>query len=624
MKKKKKKHNIFIDTINVIIIWLKSSIGSDVLTIPKGLGNSLLVTNSCIVTNDRVTTIIRVNLLGRKVPFNLISVISSELRRKNIRCVIDPHIKLSKMTFNSKALEIIDTNNFGWGKLVENNKQGKSKKDAQWGIDSTNDLLTNTAYSAALYIKIFARDGITLNKAIEIIDRVLMATESYFFKATYSLTKLMQEISITSLDTNSGQSFPVIGSEITKIAPLPVIRSDRGIVFGLNDRSKEPYTIDLASETEARNILVVATSGSGKTFLVINLAQYCLEHNYRCLAVDIKGNEFTTLTKSVGGIVLDMTDNSRNYVDFLRRFPSKDQNNSKYFRDMDNLFLETLKTLAGENLTSLETSFLSGFITWLWDSMGVVCDNTFSWTSTQVLTIHDMFDKLQDYSRQFISSRKKGEDTIKINNMMRNLQQYLSRDSLYRRIWETPINVNNILNTRFITFSFNVRTDSNYDLNVFRVRWNFMNYINQKFTANNYNNRIRTLKILEEVQSVSADVMKMYSDEWRLGRSFMQETVILTNSARSVFNNSPDARSIQSNTRILLLSRCEDDELNFLLEKYDIKDQVTAIKNLNKAENANKFLIYPLSGSVPPAIIKAIMKDTRKTMLPKVLKPSNI
>ena len=110
------------DILNVLILDIKSKMGPDVVTIPKGLGNSILISNSAITTSSRIQSIIRITLLGQEVPFNLVAFINSELRRYGLDVVLDYTIKMNKTDFTQdKPMKAIKLNVSAWQRQLDRN-----------------------------------------------------------------------------------------------------------------------------------------------------------------------------------------------------------------------------------------------------------------------------------------------------------------------------------------------------------------------------------------------------------------------------------------------------------------------------------------------------------------------
>ena len=598
---------LFRDIINVLIITMKSSLGPDVLTIPKNIGNSLLVSNSTIITYRHLSAIIKVNLLGLNVPRNFISVIDGELRRYGIDCLMQVHFSLSKFDYNEKARKEITVNISGWERISKN-EQGKSKRDAEWGLRSAKTLLADTSFTTSMSIKLSAKDGMTLRKAVNIVKQCISKSESLAFSATFSLNQRMQEMCITSLAPNSGQSFPALANTIALVGPEPLVKSKHGTVIGKNIYTNEPYAIDFSKETLARNMLIIAPSGSGKTYMMYNIAQNTLENGMRMSVVDIKGNEYVTLCKSVDGAVIDLSDSSTSYIDCVKRIPF-DGDYRTYFNNMDILLKDILCILAGEYNSEKLEGLVLNFITALWINKGVSADNPDTWVNTLTM---DIFTVFEDFVRYCYRQSGTDKDVIAA---LDNMNKYVTRTGEYSYIWQNPLNINDILSKRMISYSFGILNGKITNQVLFKLRWKFMDTIMSDYFYNNYKTGYITLNIMEEAQIVDSDIMKMYCRHWTLGRSLKQDNIFIANSFETI-KERDDAQPILENATIIITSSMPPKTRESFIKTYGLDDYVHMLNDLEKPDNKFSFFIYLRSKSLPPSVIVSI-SDGRELTISK-------
>lgn len=590
---KKVKKDMFIRW-KMWLSFLVSLTTRDRGTIPENIGNNILIMNNMYVTKKFLTVMIHIVELSLDTPITFLAeMIINELRKDNCTAVIDFTIKNNR--------KIIDLNNYGlksridmWEKSGDNRYLlEKDKRRAVRLLYTVKQVKEGKLLmDSRIFLYIRTKDGTELAKAEKIVYKYLVKIGCIYKPINTSLSEYLEYASL--LSNHKSKNIKAMSSIINSVKTLSQmlpnshsIGDKEGVHMGTNIINNTPFRIDFKKISVGRNIYLVTNTGGGKTALALNMCASALEEMYNLCVMDIKGNEFTNIVDSVGGITISLREMSNEYINTFKMVKEDctDDNAEIYFKNRFNFSKKQMLILSGttnsNDLIELE-GFYDKFLNHLYLAIGIRYDNRNTWYLSEILNPFKVYDYLID----FINAPIREEYKNVITYVTTNLKMFFSRNGSKSYIFGKELEYKDILNKRAIRFDFGMFAGSSYDATVFRLKFEYMSKINSEYVSNNFDKGIHTFKILEESQAVSNDIIDMYAKEYTLRRAQMQTTILIGNSANALLSN-PKATPIIETTTALLIGKLNKSTADIVIEKFDIESKEGIIRYMS---NNNKYL----------------------------------
>jgi len=185
----------------------------------------------------------------------------------------------------------------------------------------------------------------------------------------------------------------------------------RGIYIGhrVEETDRSSCFIDLVERDPEgnKNIVVVGSSGEGKSTFLKVLVNSLLLEGYLVFVFDVDG-EYRSLCDYVGGLWIDHTMASGKYVDPFMIPPPLNENHpdpdtARMIRNENALRLEQvlngvmrLASLLAGGLSPSESNAADRALSLLWEKIEVKRDDPKTWDNCRRVTIHDWYEKLKD------------------------------------------------------------------------------------------------------------------------------------------------------------------------------------------------------------------------------------
>lgn len=595
--------------------------------IPGDIGNRILISNNMYATKAYLSSIIHVSSLSLETPVTLIQCINEELRKSDSSAVVD--ITLKNQPYN-----------------VQLRDSGLTSRIQMWEasmkVDYVPDRVKETAarclytveqakqgkrlFKTRMYITVRAKTGHDLSNAENIIMRYLAKIDATFTRVKGSMRETLQYITIMSdwSDVKLKDVKHLTTSELTLSQMVPNTGSlnDRnGLYVGVNILNNSPFKIDLRKITIARNMYIIAPSGVGKTVLALNLVSSAIEDDYAVCIQDIKGNEFSSFIRSVGGYIVSLRQTSSGYINSFRMYEKdvEDYNNAEfYFRQRIAFSKEQMLIitgLEGNERDELE-QLLDEFLDALYISLGVLSNNMNTWSKTLTLDPNVVYEKLVEYATPTVQAKY-----AKVyKNAFATYRMYMSKSGSKSYVFQNEFDYKSIMNSKAIMFDFGMLEGSQdqVDPNLFRLKFAYMRKLNAEYVAYNYSKGLKTFKVLEESQIAVnyPDVMKGYVEEYTLRRAQGQSTLLLGNSISALTQNVASKPLIE-NTRAIFVGRLEREAREEVIRQFDLEDKRELLESIGSdAEHDNSFLFVNNmeSKSLTP-IVKVILDRNKKYKL---------
>lgn len=575
--RRSKERNRFIRTR----MWLSTLISHffpDRGTIPQNIGNNILITNNLYITKNHLTAIILVTEMSEETPLNWTSDLLGYVKDIVPGVIVDITMKGQKYHPDITP-SAINSRERTWRETLDNEYMPVSYVRRAARCLYTLDVVRSGIhlYKERIYLQVRAQDGTQLKRGLQAVEIYLSQIEAKYKRITSGIQEHMQYMLLMSdKKPEHMKDIPsVIFSSQTVAESVPITQGwndVHGVLMGYDIVSGFPYYIDFKKTSAAKNIMIEAYSGWGKSFM----ASYWLYPFFACgfnlSIMDIKGNEFSALTKALGGKTLSMRPSSTYYintycwrVDELKGEDPRTYANKRFVMSKERMLC--ICDLP-EKLSSQAESLLEEFLQNVYKTYGVSSDNVNTWSRTSVLNPYLIFDLFEKYVSHEIKIKYKDV----WEKMLERLRIYMSRRGSKSHMYRDAYSYLEVLDTKCLTFDFGILENSNNTDNVmFRLHIMDMLTINDEYVSYKKKNHEWTVRLLEESQAVDDWLMKVYTREITLRRAQNQVTVLLGNSVAALARN-PLSAPIIENINILCLGSLNLSSRKFLHEEFGLND----------------------------------------------------
>lgn len=610
---KKRKRERFI-TARMWISTFISKFYSDRGTIPDNIGNNILITNNLYITKNHLTAIIQVIEMSEVTPISWTSDLVKTAKDQAQGCVIDITMKgerykpdITQSSIGSKERT--------WHKGLDNPYMPEVYVRRYARCLYTLDVARSgtNMYKQRVYISIRGKDGARLNRGIRAVSNYLSS-----IGATYSRiqSNLEEHLSYMAMVSDKKPAHikdipPVIFSLQTFAESMPVIQGSndlKGVLMGYDIISGYPYFIDFTHTAAAKNIMIEALSGWGKSFMASYWLYPFYAQGFNLAIMDIKGNEFSAITNALNGVHLSMRPTSTRYINTFYWNPVEvfDGDYVTYANERFRMSKERMLCICDlpANEESQAESLLEEFLQYVYRSVGASVDNINTWYRTKVLNPYEIFDLFTKYISNEI--RAKYKDVV--SKMIERLRIYMSRYGSKSHIYREPLEYIDILDTRCLTFDFGIlESSSNNDLVMFHLHVMDMTALNDAYVSYKKKKGEWTVKLLEESQVVDDWLTKVYTKEMTLRRAQNQCTVLLGNSVAALAQN-PLSRPIIENINILCLGSLNLSSRKYLKEEFGLKQsELEALEEIQTNPDMQRrfLLVNRMEPDATTAILEA-------------------
>lgn len=618
ISKTKRKKERFIRSRMWVSTFL-SKFFNDRGVIPDNIGNNVLITNNVIITKNSLTALIQVIEMSEYTWAFWTSDMLKEVKEKVPGLTIDITIKASKYQPDLQASGIRSREGV-WEQTLNNpatpEKMARRAARCKYSLDVARTKVRMD--KGRVYIKLRATNNTTLKKGIQETTTYLNKMGATFKRVQSNMEEHLNYISmLSSIRPAHLKDFPgVVFTMDTLAQSLPSIQgmnSKDGTLLGYDTISNYPYTVNFRSTANAKNILIEALSGFGKTFVVEFWLLPFWADDFNLCIMDIKGTEFTAITNALGGRVLSLRDSAVQYVNTFKWNPDavQDGNYAAYAARCIDLTKEWLLILCDldEDKVSTGEVLLEEFLLILYKSIGAIGTNPNTWNRTDQLTPELVFE----YFKRFLSHEIAHKYPTVASITLSRLQMFLSAEGSFHHLFSVPYDLNELMTTKCLTFDFGVLdTASNQNPVVFKYHLFCMSYINDAYVAHKKSKGEWTLKVLEESQIAGDYMLKIYAREITLRRAQNQVTILLGNSVSALVDN-PLSKPIIENINIMVLGGLNNSSRRYLIEEYGLSE---LHEDLLKDIHENSVLIHRfllinrMEKNATTAVIQARVPDS--------------
>lgn len=560
-------------------MWLSTFISkffSDRGTIPDNIGNNILITNNLYITKNHLTTLIHIKEMSEYTPLGWTSDLIKYVKDQIPGVVIDITFKGSRY-FPDTSPSAMNSKERTWHQTLDNPFMPEEYVRRAARCLYTLDVARSGAniMKQRIYIQVRATDGSTLRRGTKTACTYLSSIGAKYTRIQSNIEEHLNYIAMMSdkKPEHLADVAPCVFSTQTLAESLPVIQGandEKGVLFGYDIISGYPYFVDIKSTAAAKNVMIEALSGWGKSFM----ASYWLYPFFACgfnLAImDIKGNEFDAITQALHGVHLSMRPTSTRYIntyvwDIKEVF---DGDTRTYANERFRMCKERMLCICDlpEKQSSQAESLLEEFLQYVYTSVGASADNVNTWYRTEHLNPYVIFDLFEKY----ISNEIKDKYADVWDKMLERLRIYMSPTGSKSHTYRDAYSYLDVLHTRCLTFDFGIlESSTNNDPVLFHLHVMDMLTINDEYVSYKKKKGEWTVKLLEESQIVDDWLTRIYAREMTLRRSQNQVTVLLGNSVAALAAN-PLSKPIVENINILCLGSLNLSSRKFLKEEFGL------------------------------------------------------
>jgi hypothetical protein len=371
-------------------------------------------------------------------------------------------------------------------------------------------------------------------------------------------------------------------SSQTLAESLPVtqgMNADRGVFIGINRNNKAPYFIDFQRFSGGKNIYVISRTGAGKTFLALNWLLTFFAQGYCLCVMDLKGNEFTAITRACGGKIISMRQDAAMFVNTFKMSPDKAGGGpDAYFRENLGVSKRMLSVLCDftEEERIYGEAFIEEFLRFVYIQRGVSAGNVNTWSRTRDLTPYTVYGLFRSY----ISNDIKATYGRLLDKISMAFDIYLSPQGSGSGIFRNEYVMEDILDSNVICFDYGMLNANRItDVVLFRLKILFMTLINDEFIRHKKKQKLWTVKVLEESQIADSFLLRVYKEELTLRRAQNQVTILIGNSV-SALRDSPEGKAIFENITMLAIGRVSKSSRETLVSEFDLEDESETLKKI--------------------------------------------
>lgn len=594
-KKKKRKGLRFSRTRMWFSIFM-SAINKDLGSIPKNIGNNILISNNTYVTKHALSAMFIMKEYSLDVPVNAASELVERLKHKVTGVNLNVAIITAPMKVDTKNSGL-ETRERAWLRTLENPEASeKLKKRCTRLLYSAEKARARiTMMKTYTYFTLSAANGRDLQFAVDEFEglmsylncdvkRVKADLDAYLMHSS----ALADKTTLPVKDIPNTVMSPQTSSEMLSTATG--INERDGTLLGLNVQNMSPYTINFRATAKARNVYVGGGTGSGKTYCVMMILMDMMLDGFKAAVFDIKG-EFSSLVEGLGGKVLSLRQDSQEFINtFVMNADDYYHSPELYFDELFSLSVETLTTVVNPlpEEEAMVENIMNTFLANVFLELGVLGRNPNTWYRSKVLHPHQMYDRFSKFASPAIR-RKYGSICEKIGD---RFEMFFREGAPYAHIFNREYNMQEVLDSKGINFDFGLQSSSTgNNAVIFKLKMAQAMLIHKKYAGYIKENKRFLLNICEESQIVSDYVLDKYKEIFVLGRSQNQVNFILGNDILTLAEK-PVGMAILQNIKILIIGNQTRGGIKFICDEYSLDKYSDTLQQIAENEDyENTFLL---------------------------------
>lgn len=282
-----------------------------------------------------------------------------------------------------------------------------------------------------------------------------------------------------------------------------------GVYHGIDIRSREVVSFDLAKGSSANNWLVTASTGEGKSRMMKTLLTfYAIDPEYQSVIFDYEGTEYAALGKVTNAATIAVGSSQGSYVNtMVVTKPTGDAETDlgrlNRAKDMTTKVFDLLfDQYDGMSKTNL--SIFSYLLDSVYSEAGVNEDQPEFWYErTKHLTFYTLYQKLSQLMDEKRDKTFFNQfDDFEIREFYNTIVVYFAKGQV-RNYWFTnPIDIDEFLETKDVIFNFDMggSGEEMVDAQQLALRQLFASHLTNLKSMYNKQKGVRTVVVIEEMQ----------------------------------------------------------------------------------------------------------------------------
>jgi hypothetical protein len=408
------------------------------------------------------------------------------------------------------------------------------------------------------------------------------------------------------------------------------VGDDKGLYFGTDIYTGLPIFYDLRKGSDAKNILISANTGEGKSNFLKGLFSSVDILGMNSITLDYEGDEYTPIGNLYDASFIKVSgENSRYFntisIGDLTGDPDIDPGLKKEAVGVTQRVFSLL--LDEKNgMTFQETSIFSDCINRVYDKFGVT-EDPLTWKFSKGCTYFHIYGELVEMSKEDYFVKEYGQH---IKDVVIKLRTYFEFDGINRSMFNNPINLEELLGTRHIVFSFGMKglDESLINTKELSLKQLFVGYITTLISNYNKSKGKLTAIYLEELQRylMHAHSGSVVANMVSGGRKRGMILFLITNAPLQLFSSlntdeelKKHVEAILGNINGLVLGRMKEKVSTTIAEYFNVEDTIPSLNLINEGGDMKYSFLINYNGE--SSIVKYLFHpDLLETPLYKTRK----
>lgn len=567
---------------------------------PNLNGDSIQIGYSEIFTQKNVTRYYIVSYLQEDTPVGMMNYLISEVKKSkswvnlsmqvtNKPYVVDftaSHLKLKLQTWTRILDEEYEDIEGKDGRVYTRDfEKSIIKKKTGRLFRSYFKIRENTGYvkESTIILKLQTRDKASMKTADKRLRSALRNLDLHFYQITGTLLDFLRGFSPVSkrhtVSNDTAQRVLMTNRDVVDLMPYRQGKiGDMGLWFGIDKYSGDSVWLDIMNTPEAKNILVMGLTGAGKTFFVSMLLFFHRTLGQNIFIHDHKGNEFTSFTRAVGGVVVSMTPSKTTSVNTFKlpiKYARTEEELLGIYREhmgLSELIFMTL-TLPDENQKKVYKNLFADYMRHVHGATGIVADNVETYYKSEELTPNRLYDLYVEFSSVGSTAVIETYSRKVLTEIQTALYKYWHPKGSRYELFKNEINMDDIIGNKCVCFDYGMSetTRNSVPVNELKLKKIFMEATCSRYVNHNKKNKEYTVKVVEEIQSADDDILEFTSNDVTEGRAKNMINYVLGNATGNLASGSKNAKNIIENMNIQILGKLKKSARDFYVEQYELQ-----------------------------------------------------
>lgn len=400
-------------------------------------------------------------------------------------------------------------------------------------------------------------------------------------------------------DMNEGTVFAddTLGS--LSVTTHGVIGDETGVYHGVDVLSRRVVTFDMYRGSDAKNILLTARTGEGKSgYAKMLYTFYSMENKYSTVVFDYEGSEYRPLGNIINTTNISLSSTSGKFVNtmVIGDLTGDPDIDSKLKIDAQDATIRIFNLLVDEfeGMQPEEEAILSKAMQEVYLDFNVT-ENPNSWKNSKGITFFHIYLKIKDYlygDKQQHQREFFGEDKIK--QFIIILSPYFEEGGTHKHWFQESISIQEILDSQHIIFSFDMggQEESMVNGKLLALKQLFASHITTLKANYNHKHNKKTVVFIEEMQRYlkqrySGEIIAKFTSG---GRKNGLITYLITNSPTELLNMTDNANdnvrdnasTIMGNITMYLIGALLKQDMEGLIRAFNLDNSRGVLEQLTE------------------------------------------